>query len=161
MWFGRVVIKAGKIIFEKAIVLKITIFPSRVRFLDFHGFNTHQMLVWRRKKFFSSFSFSLYKKRIANTLIVSVFRLILRMQQTATLSSLRKPKPATSNLLNWVSNQRMQDKYESLLHFKLIARLSQKRLYHQRLLSKDNNDKKFQDILYQNSSLKAEIYFQC
>ena len=83
------------------------------------------------------------------------------MQQTATLSSLRKPKPATSNLLNWVSNQRMQDKYESVLHFKLIARLSQKRLYHQRLLSKDNNDKKFQDILCQNSSLKAEIYFQC
>ena len=41
----RVVIKAGKIIFEKAIVLKITIFPSRVRFFDFHGFNTHQMLV--------------------------------------------------------------------------------------------------------------------
>ena len=45
MWFGRVVIKAGKIIFEKAIVLKTTIFPSKVRFLDFHGFNTHQMLV--------------------------------------------------------------------------------------------------------------------
>ena len=97
MWFGRVVIKAGKIIFEKAIVLKTTIFPSKVRFLDFHGFNTHQMLVWRRKKFFSSFSFSLYIKRIANTLMVSVFRLILLMQQTATLSSLRKPKPATSH----------------------------------------------------------------
>ena len=43
--FGTVVINDWKTIFDITIVLNITIFPSSVRFLNFHIFSTHRIPV--------------------------------------------------------------------------------------------------------------------
>ena len=67
------------------------------------------------------------------------------MRQIATLTLSRTPISATSYLVKSAFKPKMKNKYGShVQYFQLLTRLSQKRLCCQLMLSKNDNDQKFQ-----------------
>ena len=98
-----VVTKARWIIFERANILKIVIFPRNDKFRIFLIFITFWSFVIWSKNLFSFSSFLLYEKNVPKILIALISKLTHSTPQSAFFTPFLTPIPATSNfdLLNW------------------------------------------------------------
>lgn len=77
------------------------------------------------------------------------------MPQIATLTLPRKPIPASSYFVK----STLKPKMNNVQYFQLITRVSQKRLRCQLMLSKDDNDRKFQKPYIYNAKINKFCNF--
>ena len=93
-WIDTGAIRAWKITFEIAKLLKTTIRPSRVMFQYRQRFDMLWTLQTILRKLHSSFILLVYKKKVPKMLIASLHRSMYFMPQTATWNPFRAPIPA-------------------------------------------------------------------
>ena len=110
-WVGTGAIRAWKIIFEIAKLLKTTIRSSRVRFWNRCSSNplcTSEKILM---KLHSYFILLLHKKWVAKILIASLHRLMHLIPRTATRIPFRAPFPTISHFIRFTLSAKERDFY--------------------------------------------------